>query len=63
MATAQTVASEQADVQKLKDAGMTVITAADGLDIEAFRTSVSALVQDRFSEEWGNLYSIIETIQ
>ena len=62
-ATAQTVASETADLQKLKDAGMTVITAADGLDIEAFRTSVMSLVHERFDEQWGDLYDIIEDIQ
>ena len=62
-ATAQTVASESEDLQKLKDAGMTVITAADGLDIEAFRAGVMALVHKRFDEQWGDLYDIIEGIE
>jgi TRAP-type transport system periplasmic protein len=61
-ATGLTVDSETGDLQKLKDAGMTVITAADGLDIEAFRTSVMALVHERFDEQWGDLYTIIEKI-
>ncbi len=62
-ATAQTVESEKSDVQKLRDAGMTVITEADGLDIAAFRKSVSSLVDERFSDQYGDLYKLIRSIE
>jgi len=62
-ATAKTIESEQADIDKLKEAGMTVITAENGLQIDAFRKSVNALVDERFNDKYGDLYSIIDTVK
>lgn len=62
-ATNLTVESESADLQKLKDAGMNVITADDGLKVDAFRDSVKKLVDERFNDQYGALYSIIDTIK
>ncbi|WP_319563167.1 TRAP transporter substrate-binding protein [Marispirochaeta sp.] len=62
-ATAKTIESEQADIEKLKEVGMTVITADNGLQIDAFRESVTALVRERFDDKYGDLYSIIDTIK
>ena len=41
---------------------MTVIGAEDGLDVEAFRTSVKALVDERFGAEYGDLYAKIAEV-
>ncbi len=62
-ATAKTIESEKADIVKLKEAGMTVITADTGLQLDAFRKSVSMLVRERFNDKYGDLYSIIDTIK
>jgi len=62
-ATEQTVISETADIQNLIDAGMIIITEADGLDVDAFRESVMVLVHERFDEQWGDLYDIVEGIE
>ena len=61
-ATQQTVDSEKADLENLKKAGMTVITADDGLKIDEFRSGVQTLVKERFSGEWGDIYDLINTI-
>jgi len=62
-ATDLTKESEETDVQNLKDEGMTIITEADGLDVDAFRAGVMTLVEERFSEVWGDLYNIIAKIE
>lgn len=54
--------NEEKDTQALRDAGMTVIGEEDGLDVEAFRTSVNALVQERFGEQYGALYEKIKAV-
>ncbi len=42
--------SEAALVEELKGNGMTIVTEADGLDLEAFRTSVLAQIKSDFPE-------------
>jgi len=41
---------------------MTVIGADDGLKLEEFRTSVKALVDERFGEKYGDLYAKIAAV-
>jgi len=62
-ATDLTIASEKADIENLKKAGMNVITAADGLKVDDFRASVKKLVAERFNDKWGELYKIIDSIK
>lgn len=54
--------NEEAETQQLRDLGMTVIGAAEGLDVEAFRASVKKLVDERFGEENGALYDKIAAV-
>ena len=54
--------NEAKDTQALRDAGMTVIGPEDGLDVEAFRASVSKVVDERFGEKYGALYEKIRAI-
>ncbi len=49
--------NEAKDVQTLKDKGMTIITASDGLKVDEFRSSVSKVVEERFGgDAWGGKY-------
>ncbi|MBI9102705.1 MAG: TRAP transporter substrate-binding protein [Spirochaetales bacterium] len=61
-ATKITQEGEAENVQLLKDAGMTVISEAEGLDLEAFRSRVNAYVNEKFSDQYGEIYDIIKTI-
>tara|TARA_R110000737_G_scaffold78494_2_gene110056 strand:- start:326 stop:790 length:465 start_codon:yes stop_codon:yes gene_type:complete len=61
-ATKAILDNEEAETQALRDLGMTVIGAEEGLDIDAFRASVSALVNDRFGERYGEIYDMIGKI-
>lgn len=61
-ATKAILDNEEAETQKLRDLGMTVIGEDDGLDLVAFRASVSKLVDERFGGEYGDLYSMIAAI-
>ncbi len=54
--------NEDAETQKLRELGMTVIGADEGLDLQGFRTSVKKLVDDRFGAEYGELYKKIEAV-
>lgn len=54
--------NEEKETAELRDLGMTVIGPEDGLDIEAFRASVSTLVDQRFGEKYGDLYEKIRAI-
>ncbi|RUT34555.1 TRAP transporter substrate-binding protein [Arsenicitalea aurantiaca] len=56
------LAAEQDLIQELTDKGMTFITADDGLDVEAFRTAVSAQVAADYPS-WGPLIERIQAIQ
>ncbi|MDD3904216.1 MAG: TRAP transporter substrate-binding protein [Sphaerochaeta sp.] len=55
--------SEEKDIQTLKDKGMTVITAADGLKVDEFRSSVNKVVDQRFGAAWGKYYDMINAIK
>lgn len=55
--------SEAKDVQTLKDKGMTIITAADGLKVDEFRASVNKVVKERFGAAWGKYYDMIAAIK
>jgi len=55
--------SEAKDVQTLKDKGMTIITAADGLKVDEFRASVNKVVNQRFGAAWGKYYDMIAAIK
>ncbi|MDD9732234.1 TRAP transporter substrate-binding protein [Mameliella sp. AT18] len=61
-ATKAILDNEEAETQKLRDLGMTVIGAEDGLQLDAFRASVSKLVDERFGAEYGDLYSKIAAV-
>lgn len=61
-ATDLTIESEQADLKRIREAGMNVITVDDGLKVDEFRQNVKKLVAERFSDEFGSLYKIIDTI-
>jgi len=51
--------SEAELVEELKGRGMTVVTEAEGLDIEAFRTKVSAQI----AQDFPNFAELIEQIE
>lgn len=55
--------TEAQDVQTLKDKGMTIITAADGLKVDDFRAAVNKVVNDRFGKAWGKYYEMIAAIK
>lgn len=61
-ATKAILDNEESETQQLRDLGMTVIGAEDGLDVEAFRTSVKTLVDERFAAEYGDLYAKIAAV-
>ncbi|SEL36951.1 TRAP transporter substrate-binding protein [Pacificibacter marinus] len=54
--------NEESETQQLRDLGMTVIGADEGLQLDVFRSSVKSLVDERFGAEYGDLYSKIEAI-
>ena len=54
--------NEQKETDELRKLGMTVIGPEEGLDIEAFRTSVGKVVDERFGEKFGSLYEKIKAI-
>ncbi|WP_373418545.1 TRAP transporter substrate-binding protein [Roseinatronobacter sp. S2] len=62
-ASAALLEAEEGDLQTLRDAGMTAIGPEDGQDVETFRTSVNALAQTRFAEQFGTLYEQIDAIR
>ena len=61
-ATSAILDKEEEETQALRDLGMTVIGPDEGLDVEAFRTSVKTLVDERFGEKYGDLYAKIAAI-
>lgn len=61
-ATKAILDNEDAETQKLRDLGMTVIGAEDGLQLDTFRASVSKLVDERFGAEYGDLYKKIAAV-
>lgn len=61
-ATRAILDNEETETQKLRDLGMTVIGEAEGLQLDAFRASVSKLVDERFGSEYGELYAKIDAV-
>lgn len=61
-ASAEMLASEAADLQILKDKGMTIIGEAEGLDLESFRNSVKARISKEFDGQFGDIYTKIAAI-
>lgn len=61
-ATKAILDNEAAETQALRDAGMTVIGEAEGLDLKAFREGVNKLVQERFGAKFGPLYEKIAAV-
>lgn len=62
-ATRATREGEAADLEELKGHGMTVIGAAEGLDIAAFRERARLLVDERYGRIWGAYYNAIEAMR
>jgi len=54
--------NESKDTEELKKRGMTVIGPQDGLQVDAFRTSVGKLVEERFGKQYGSIYEKIRAI-
>ncbi|MBR9766555.1 MAG: TRAP transporter substrate-binding protein [Rhodobacteraceae bacterium] len=61
-ATKAILDNEESETQQLRDLGMTVIGEAEGLDLAAFRASVSSLVDERFGQQYGALYEKIAAV-
>ena len=61
-ATRAILDNEETETQKLRDLGMTVIGEAEGLQLDAFRASVSKLVDERFGSDYGELYAKIDAV-
>lgn len=61
-ATKMMLEAEAQAIQTLRGKGMIVIGPEDGLEVEAFRKSVTKLVQERFKEKFGKIYEAIEKI-
>ncbi|MEO3385288.1 TRAP transporter substrate-binding protein [Mesorhizobium sp. CAU 1741] len=54
--------NEEKETEELRKLGMTVIGPEEGLEVDAFRDSVSKLVDERFGEKYGDLYDKIRAI-
>lgn len=54
--------AEASDLQALRDAGMTVVDASNGLDMAAFKESVQARVSREFDGQYGELYAKIAAV-
>ena len=61
-ATKAILDNEESETQQLRDLGMTVIGEEEGLDLAAFRASVSSLVDERFGQQYGALYEKIAAV-
>nr|WP_111300328.1 TRAP transporter substrate-binding protein [Paracoccus saliphilus] len=56
------LASEESDLQTLRDHGMTVLGEADGLELAAFREGVQSRISSEFDAEYGDLYAKIAAV-
>ena len=54
---------EGAELEKLKALKMTVIGPANGLKLDAFKSSVNKLVQEKFGAKFGDLYRDIAAVK
>ena len=62
-ATEFVLETEEAETQQLRDLGMTVIGPDEGLDIEAFRTSVQERIDQEFGDKYGEFYDQVGAIE
>jgi TRAP-type transport system periplasmic protein len=62
-ATTMVQQQESEEVAKLRELKMKVIGPADGLKVDAFRASVSKLVQEKFGSQYGELYKEIAAVK
>lgn len=62
-ATAMTEKKESELIKELKKKGMKVIGAKEGLDVEAFKARVGALIAKRFNSKYGALYQEIRAVK
>jgi tripartite ATP-independent transporter DctP family solute receptor len=62
-ATRATREGEAAELEELKGQGMSVIGAAEGLDMAAFRERARRLVDERYGKTWGEYYNAIEAMR
>ncbi len=54
---------EDEETEKLKQAKMTVIGPAEGLDLAAFKASVNKAVNAKFGEKYGEMYKAIAAVK
>ena len=54
---------EDDELAKLRELKMTVIGPAEGLQLDAFKASVSKVVQEKFGSRFGDLYRDIAAIR
>lgn len=62
-ASAMVLQQEADELEQLRKLKMTVIGPDDGLQLDAFKASVKKLVDERFTDKFGNLYRQIAAIQ
>jgi tripartite ATP-independent transporter DctP family solute receptor len=62
-ATKMVQGQEAEETEKLKSLKMTVIGTQNGLKLDAFKTSVNKVVQDKFGAKFGDLYKEIAAIK
>ena len=62
-ATKMVQGQEAEETEKLKSLKMTVIGTQNGLKLDAFRTSVNKVVQDKFGAKFGDLYKEIAAVK
>ena len=62
-ATDMVQSDEGAELEKLKALKMTVIGPANGLKLDAFRTSVNKVVQEKFGAKFGDLYREVAAVK
>lgn len=62
-ASAAVRSQEATELAELKKLGMTVIGPDDGLKTDAFRAGVKKLVDERFSDKYGELYKQIDAVK
>jgi tripartite ATP-independent transporter DctP family solute receptor len=62
-ATKMVQGQEAEETEKLKSLKMTVIGTQNGLKLDAFKTSVNKVVQDKFGAKFGDLYKEIAAVK
>lgn len=61
-ATNLVLEKEEKQLAALKEAGMTVISEEDGLDLKAFKENTLEIIDERFDEEYGYIYDMIRSM-